>query len=109
MSDVVLVLSTVPDDESAEKLVRTLVDERLAACINMSSPMSSIYRWQGQIERDVERQLTIKTTRENLPALHARLLELHSYELPEFIVIDVSAGSSDYLAWVARETATTRP
>jgi len=109
MSDVVLVLSTVPDDESAEKLVRTLVEERLAACINMSSPMISIYRWQGRIERDVERQLTIKTTRKNLPALHARLVELHSYELPEFMVIDVHAGSGDYLAWVARETSTTHP
>ena len=109
MSDVVLVLSTVPDDESAEKLVRTLVDERLAACINMSSPMSSTYRWQGQIERDVERQLTIKTTRESLPALHARLLELHSYELPEFVVIDVHAGSGDYLAWIARESGAPHP
>jgi len=109
MSDVVLVLTTVPDDESAEKLVRTLVDERLAACINMSSPMVSTYKWQGRIERDVERQLTIKTTRENLPALHARLVELHSYELPEFIVIDVHAGSDDYLAWVARETQITHP
>jgi periplasmic divalent cation tolerance protein len=104
MSDVVLVLSTVPDDESAEKLVRALVEERLAACVNMSSPIASIYRWQGRIERDVERQLTIKTTRANLPALQARLVELHSYELPEFIVIDVHSGSSDYLAWVARET-----
>jgi len=109
MSDVVVVLSTVPDDESAEKLVRTLVEERLAACINVSSPMTSTYRWQGKIERDVERQLTIKTTRQSLPALHARLLELHSYELPEFIVIDVHAGSSDYLAWVARETSIPHP
>jgi periplasmic divalent cation tolerance protein len=104
MSEIVLVLSTVPDDESAERLVRTLVDERLAACINMSAPIVSTYRWQGQIERDTERQLTIKTTRANLPALHARLVELHSYELPEFLVVDVHAGSSDYLAWVARET-----
>lgn len=104
MSDVVLVLSTVPDDESGEKLVRTLVDERLAACINMSSPMVSTYRWQGRIERDVERQLMIKTTRDKLSALHTRLVELHSYELPEFIVMDVHAGSNDYLAWVARET-----
>ena len=107
MSEVVLVLSTVPNDESAEQLVQTLVDERLAACINMSAPIVSTYRWQGKIEHDVERQLTIKTTRATLPALHARLVELHSYELPEFIVIDVHAGSSDYLAWVARETSAT--
>jgi periplasmic divalent cation tolerance protein len=109
MSDVVLVLSMVPDDESAEKLVRTLVEERLAACINVSSPMASTYWWQGRIERDVERQLTIKTTRASLRSLHARLLELHSYELPEFIVIDVHSGSRDYLAWVARETGVAHP
>jgi periplasmic divalent cation tolerance protein len=73
----------------------------------MSAPMISTYRWQGRIERDTERQLTIKTTRASLPALHARLVELHPYELPEFIVIDVHDGSSDYLAWVARETSIT--
>ena len=107
MSEVVLVLSTVPDDGSAERLVQTLVEERLAACITMSAPMVSTFRWQGQIERDIERQLTIKTTRANLPALHARIVELHSYELPEFIVIDVHAGSPDYLAWIAREAGVT--
>ena len=103
MSEVVLVLSTVPDDESAERLVRTLVDERLAACINMSAPITSTYRWQGKIEHDVERQLTIKTTRAILPALHARLVELHSYELPEFVVVAAEGGSSAYLNWVSEQ------
>ena len=106
MNDVVLVFSTVPDDsESAEALARSLVEEKLAACVSILPAMTSIYRWQGAIERSVERQLVIKTTRAILPALQARFVELHSYELPEFIVVDIHAGSSDYLAWIVREAA----
>ena len=101
MIDVVLVLSTVPDDERAEGLARTLVDERLAACVNLHAPMVSHYRWAGEVERAAERQLVIKTTRGRLPALQARLAELHSYELPEFIVLPLDSGSEAYLAWVA--------
>ena len=104
MSEVVLVLSTVADDEWAEVLARTLVDERLAACVNVLAPMVSIYRWKGQVERHTERQLVIKTARASLPALEARVRELHSYELPEFIVISVDEGSAAYLAWVADQT-----
>ncbi|HET9834018.1 MAG TPA: divalent-cation tolerance protein CutA [Vicinamibacterales bacterium] len=103
MSDVVLVLSTAPDDESTDMLARTLVEEKLAACVNVLPPMTSVYRWQGTLERSVERQMIIKTTRDTLPALHARFVELHSYELPEFIVLDVASGSDDYLAWITRE------
>jgi len=103
MSEVVLVLSTAPDDESTETLARTLVEEKLAACVNVLAPMTSVYRWQGTLERSVERQLIIKTTRDTLPALQARFVELHSYDLPEFIVLDVTSGSTDYLAWIARE------
>ena len=102
MSDVVLVLSTVADDESAEIIARTLVEERLAACVNLLPPMTSIYRWQGAVERDTERQLVMKTTRSRLPALQQRLRELHSYELPECIVLATDGGSDDYLAWVGR-------
>jgi len=102
VSDVVLVLSTVADDESAEIIARTLVEERLAACVNLLPPMTSIYRWQGAVERDTERQLVMKTTRSRLPALQQRLRELHSYELPECIVLAADGGSDDYLAWVGR-------
>jgi periplasmic divalent cation tolerance protein len=103
MTEVVLVLSTAPDDGSAETLARTLVDERLAACVNVHAPMVSIYRWKGAVERDRERQLVIKTTRGTLPALEKRLRELHPYELPEFIVVAASGGSQNYLDWVAQE------
>ena len=103
-SECVLVLTTVPDNERTEALARTLVDERLAACVNLHAPMVSIYRWKGQVARDTERQLVIKTTRDRLPALEARLGELHLYELPEFVVISVDEGSAAYLGWVIEQT-----
>ena len=105
MTDVVLVLSTVPDDASAETLARTLVDEKLAACVNVLAPMVSIYRWKGAVEQSAERQLVIKTTRGMVPALGKRLKELHSYELPELIVISVDGGANNYLDWVASSVA----
>ena len=101
MSDLVVVLSTVPNDDSAEKIARALVDERLAACVNVLPAMTSIYRWKGAVERDTERQLVMKTVRAQLPGLKKRLRELHSYELPEFIVLGVEDGDPEYLSWVA--------
>jgi periplasmic divalent cation tolerance protein len=103
MTDVVIILSTVPDDDSGELLARTLVEERLAACVNVHGRMVSTYRWKGGVESAAERQLVIKTTRERVPAVEARLKALHSYELPEFVVLPVEGGSADYLGWV-RET-----
>ena len=104
MTDIVIVLTTVADDERAEPLARRLVDERLAACVNLHPPMVSMYRWQGRVERDGERQLVIKTTRDRVPALEARLIQLHSYELPEFLVVSADEGSAAYLAWVREQT-----
>ena len=101
MTDVVLVLSTVPADDSGERLALALVEERLAACVNLLAPMVSTYRWKGRVERQAERQLVIKTTRDRVAVLEARLAALHSYELPEFIVLAVDSGSSGYLSWVA--------
>jgi periplasmic divalent cation tolerance protein len=105
MTDVVLVLSTVPDDASAETLARTLVEEKLAACVNILAPMVSIYRWKGAVERGTERQLVIKTTRDLAMAVGKRLKELHSYDVPELIVISVDGGSNDYLDWVTTSVA----
>jgi periplasmic divalent cation tolerance protein len=102
-TDVVLVLTTVPDDDRAEPLVRTLVDEHLAACVNVHGPVVSLYRWKGVVERDTERQLVIKTTRDRVAALQARLTALHPYELPEFIVISVDEGSAAYLGWIGEQ------
>jgi len=102
MSNVVVVLSTVPDDQSAETIARALVDEKLAACVNVLPPMLSIYRWKGAVERETERQIVMKTTSERVAALEKRLAELHSYELPEFIVLHAGGGSEAYLEWVGK-------
>src|SRR6476659_2406003 len=103
--DIVLILTTFPDDDRAKALARTLVEERLAACVNLHGPMASFYRWKGAVERDVERQVVIKTTRGRVTAVQSRVLELHKYELPEFLVLSVDGGSDAYLGWI-REQAT---
>ena len=104
MTEVVLILTTVPDDDRGETLAQTLVTERLAACVNVLGPMTSIYRWQGAVERESERQLVVKTTRDRIGAVRERIAQLHSYELPELIVLDVVDGSLGYLDWVKAET-----
>ena len=95
-----LVLTTIGADADAAALARTLVDERLAACVNIGAPMTSVYRWKGTIEQDREQPLVIKTTGDRLVALETRLRALHPYELPEFLVLSASGGSTAYLAWV---------
>jgi periplasmic divalent cation tolerance protein len=104
MSDAVIVLTTWPAEGAAAELARTLVTERLAACVNVLGEMQSTYRWQGAVEVDRERQVVIKTTRSQLAALQARLGALHPYELPEFVVLSVDAGSDGYLAWLRDST-----
>jgi periplasmic divalent cation tolerance protein len=104
MSDFVLVLTTMPADARADELARTLVDERLAACINVHAPMSSVYRWRGTVERESERQLVIKTSRPRIAALTKRLRELHPYELPELIILPIEGGSDRYLDWLGANT-----
>ncbi len=89
----------MPDDGRADELARSLVDERLAACVNVHGPMASTYRWKGQVEREAERQVVIKTTRARLPELETRLRALHPYEVPELVVLDAKA-SDGYGAWV---------
>lgn len=96
----VLVLTTIAAEADGAALARTLVGERLAACVNVLPAMTSVYRWKGQVEQDRELQLVIKTTRDRLAALEARLRQLHAYELPEFLVIAADGGSDAYLAWV---------
>jgi periplasmic divalent cation tolerance protein len=107
MTDLVIVLTTMPDDDRADELARALVDERLAACVNVLGPMSSTYRWRQTVEHEAERQLVIKTTRHRVPALKQRIRELHPYELPELIVIPVEDGLEAYLQWIVEQTART--
>ena len=101
MHDVVLVLTTFPiDPDEANAFARTLVEERLAACVNVHSAVTSIYRWEGAIEEAVERQLAIKTTTARLEALKARIKELHPYDVPEILVVPIAGGGEEYLRWV---------
>lgn len=103
MTDIVVVLTTVAQDR-ADTLARQLVDEKLAACVNLYPPMVSIYRWKGQVQRETERQVVIKTTGDRVNALEARLKQIHPYELPEFLVLAVDSGTEAYANWVREVT-----
>lgn len=105
MTNVVVILTTMPDRAQTDELARTLVDERLAACVNVGATMISTYRWQNAIEREPERQLIIKTTRDRVDEVERRLRALHPYELPEFLVLAVERGSDAYVAWVTASVA----
>ncbi len=103
-TDFIIVLTTFPVAGDAEEFASQLITERLAACVSIL-PIRSVYRWQGAIESSDERQLLIKTTTARLPDLEIRIKALHPYDLPEFLVIPVTAGSRAYLSWVADVTA----
>ncbi len=101
----VIVLTTIGTAADGETLARTLVTERLAACVNLLPEMQSVYQWKGELTVDRERQLMIKTTEGRLEALRTRLHQLHPYDVPEFLVIPVVDGSPQYLQWLAGNTA----
>ena len=105
-SDYVIVMTTLPADAEAAPFAHALVEARLAACVNVLPVMDSIYRWEGKVEQDRERQLVIKTSRWCLVALWERVRELHSYEVPEFIVLPIVDGNDAYLRWVGESTRT---
>jgi periplasmic divalent cation tolerance protein len=107
VSDVtaLVVLSTFPDAETAARIARVLVDERLAACANLVAAVRSIYRWQGAIQDDAESLAIIKTTADRYPALATRIAELHPYEVPEIIALPLADGHPPYLAWLAGQVS----
>ncbi|MDJ1181738.1 divalent-cation tolerance protein CutA [Roseofilum casamattae] len=96
-----VVLVTAPSEEEATKIAGVLVECQLAACVSLA-PIQSVYTWQGNIERDREWQLTIKTARSIFPELERKIRELHSYEVPEIIAIPIIAGSQEYLSWLGQ-------
>lgn len=98
-TEFVLVLTTWPGGD-ADAFARRLVQEQLAACVNLLPPMVSIYRWQGSVEEATELQVLIKTTRACLGALRARVHELHPYDVPEFLVLPIADGGDTYLNWI---------
>src|ERR1035437_1140256 len=95
-----IVLTTADNPKEAAHLARTLIEEGLAACATMIPAVQSIYLWQGEIQLATETMVLLKTGPEQLPALEARLLELHSYQTPEFLVLPVESGSKPYLEWL---------
>jgi len=108
---VLMVVCSCPDQASAAALAQTLVERRLAACVNLLPPMQSVYRWQGQIEHASEVQLLAKTTALRLPALKDFIVRHHPYEIPEILAFPASDGLPSYLRWVEDETlpATAQP
>jgi periplasmic divalent cation tolerance protein len=104
----VIVLTTLGAQADAAAFARVLVDERLAACVNILPAMTSVYRWKGAIEEDREQQLVIKTTSDRVATLEARFHELHPYEVPEFLVISATDGSAGYLEWLDQATRSDR-
>src|SRR5271163_2485310 len=96
-----IVFVMAANEEEASLIARTLVEERLAACANIISPVRSIYRWQGAIEESVECLLLIKTSARHYAKLERRVKELHSYDVPEIVATALAHGSSDYLKWIA--------
>jgi len=98
--DVVLVISNAPDQQLAKRMSHLLIEEGLAACVNIGAPMTSVYRWKGQVSEDDEIPLMIKTTWGRHEAAIKRLVELHPYEVPEAIVVPVLDGHLPYLNWV---------
>lgn len=99
-----LVLTSIAAEGDADAIAKALVDERLAACVSVLPPMQSTYRWKGTVESAAERQLLIKTKAAQVAALEVRVRELHPYEVPEFLVLAIDAGSPAYLSWL-RENA----
>jgi periplasmic divalent cation tolerance protein len=105
----VVVLTTLPADADTETFARTLVEERLAACVNILPEMRSTYRWEGRVDSAPEHQAIVKTTADRVPALRQRIAELHPYEVPEFIVLPIVDGSDAYLDWIDESTRESAP
>lgn len=104
MSDVLLVITNLPDVPTAAGLARKLIEARAAACVNQLAPCTSTYRWQGKMETATEIPLLIKTTSAAYPRLEKLIREAHPYELPEIIAVPLAAGLPAYLDWVNHET-----
>jgi periplasmic divalent cation tolerance protein len=100
MTDKRIVLTTAGSEEEARKIALHLVENRLAACVNIIPQIESIYRWQGKVDSSREWLLLVKTTDERFPAVRDAIRKLHSYELPECVVLNIEDGSSEYLQWL---------
>ena len=104
-ADTLLVFTNLPDPDAAVKLARALVERRLAACVNVLSGCTSVYRWKGEVEEAGEVPVMLKTRAARYTEVEAAIRELHPYELPEIIAVPAVRGLPEYLEWVAEETA----
>ncbi len=100
MTEYVVALSTVGQAEDAQRIARALVERRLAACVNVISGLTSVYRWKGKIEADPEHLLVIKTRQDRVAEIKAVLPSLHPYEVPELVVLAIEDGYPPYLSWI---------
>lgn len=107
-ADLRLVLTTCAEKALAEEIATVLVEQRLAACVNVLPGMSSTYRWQGKIQTDAEVLLLIKTTAAELTALESTIKSMSGYEVPELVAVDIAGGATDYLNWVAESVGEIR-
>jgi len=105
MPGAVLVRSTLPSRDDALRIASTLVEERLAACVQVGGPITSVYRWEGETRTDEEWVLEAKTSAVSQASLVRRLTELHPYRIPEILVLPVAGGHLSYLEWIVRETS----
>ena len=99
-----VVLVTVSSKLAAQRIAHALVEEKLAACCNLIDGIESVYRWKGEVCSDPEMLMVIKSTQDRFEALRARLIELHSYDVPEVIMLPITDGNEDYLNWIRDET-----
>ena len=109
MTDKILVLVTASSRREARKIARHLVDTRLAACVNVSQPIQSIYRWEGKVQEDKEFLLHIKSTRDLFPEVRKAIQNTHSYKIPEIVCLPIVDGSMEYLSWVGESVKPPAP
>ena len=105
MDEVLLVLTNLPDRDSAQRLAHSLIENRAAACVNIMADCTSVYRWQGNLESASEVPLLIKTSRAAYPVLQELIKSQHPYELPEIIAVSIDSGLPAYLQWAIQETS----
>lgn len=109
MTEILTVLTTVDSETAARELAAGAVERRVAACAQISAPVTSVYRWEGAVQTDPEWQILLKTSAARYDALEAYIREVHEYDVPEIIATPVVRGGADYLAWVAAETSDPGP
>jgi len=104
MAKSIIVFSTASSKEEAERIAGNLVENRIAACVNIITGVLSVYRWKGKVEKSGEVLLIIKTMENKFPLIKERIKSLHSYDVPEIIALDIAGGAEDYLSWIAEST-----